>query len=111
MYVDLFEKIGLKAEVQVAQIDKVTRTKRADQATCYYLKLKYPVKWYLLMLENNVCQEVSFSRDWKRIENFPILRNKEIRSHEIFRLHLIGNSVIEIVTGVDEHLKARCFFE
>ena len=111
LYVDMFEKIGLKAEVQVAQIDKVTRYARPDRGFSYFLKLKYPVRWNLNQIDINVFQETSFVRDWKRVENFPILRNPQIKENEFSRLHLINNTVIEIAIGGDEHKRGQKFLE
>jgi hypothetical protein len=66
--IDLFDKMGIKAEVHVAQIESVIKCQRSSTQGClYYLKLKYPVRWNLIQYDTNVCQDINFIRDWKRI--------------------------------------------
>lgn len=57
IYTDLFDKMAMKVEIRIAQIEYVTKTFKADErATVYYLKLKYPARYNIIQLDSNISQ-------------------------------------------------------
>lgn len=51
----LFDSMVMKMEVNMIQIKYVVKTKLGS-TDCYYLVLKYPVRYYLLLLNMYLCQ-------------------------------------------------------
>lgn len=65
-----------------------------DNTIAFYFQLLVPPKLSLYYFDDNLYEKPEVRENWERINNFFLLRDE---IDELYRIHLINNSVLRIV--------------